>query len=79
MNAASSEQRKRTAPCDVLRIAEAAERRQAEHLRARVLGIASVNRVVMYPGATTFARTPLLPSSCASDFVNPMMPALEAA
>ena len=32
-----------------------------------------------YPGATTFARTLRLPSSLASDFVKPMIPAFDAA
>ena len=31
-----------------------------------------------YGEATTFARTPRIPSSRASAFVNPMMPAFEA-
>ena len=42
-------------------------------------GSTSVSCVFTYPGATTFARTLRLPSSRASDFVKPMIPAFEAA
>ena len=65
--------------CDVPRLAEAPERRLVEHRRRRLLGSTSVSCVLTYPGATTFARTLRLPSSRASDFVKPMMPAFEAA
>jgi hypothetical protein len=42
-------------------------------------GSTSVNCDFTYPGATTLARTFLLPSSFASAFVKPMIPAFDAA
>ncbi len=66
--------------CDVLGIAEPTERRVASSIAAVASsGRTSVSCVFTYPGATTFARTLRLPSSRASDFVNPMIPAFEAA
>src|SRR5204862_535715 len=41
-------------------------------------GRTSVRREWTYPGATTLARTLRLPTSRASDFVKPMIPAFEA-
>ena len=38
----------------------------------------SVMALVMNPGATAFTVMPRLPTSCASDLVRPMSPALEA-
>jgi hypothetical protein len=78
MNAASSEQRKRTAPAT----SSGSPSRPSGVFESIACcassGSTSVNRVFTYPGATTFERTPRLPSSRASDFVKPMMPAFEA-
>src|SRR5436305_1086123 len=78
MNEASSEQRKRTAratssgsPSRPSGVFESIAPRASS-------GSTSVRRVFTYPGATTFARTLRLPSSRASDFVKPMIPAFDA-
>src|SRR5205085_7611778 len=79
MKAASSEQRKRTAPAT---FSGSPSRPSGVFwsISARISSeISSVSLDVMYPGATTFARTPRLPSSRASDFVKPMIPAFDAA
>src|SRR5919199_2278899 len=69
MNAAASEQRNRTAPAT----SSGSPRRPSGvfcNISARISSaISSVNLEWMYPGATTFARTPRLPSSRASAFV----------
>src|SRR5206468_11139850 len=79
MNAASSEQRKRTAPAT-----SSGSPRRPSGVAASIAPVASsgrtsVSRVFTYPGATTLARTLREPSSRARDFVKPMIPAFAAA
>ena len=65
--------------CHVLGIAEPSERVFSSIAPVASSGRTSVKRDFTYPGTTTFARTFRLPSSRASDFVNPMIPAFDAA
>src|SRR5262249_1469776 len=78
-NLAASEHRNRTAPAT----SSGSPSRPSGvfwSISARISSeISSVNLLVMYPGAMTFARTPRLPSSRASAFVRPMIPAFDAA
>src|SRR5581483_3260485 len=79
MNDACSEARKRTAPA--ISAGSATRPSGVFSIIAAVAssGSTSVSAVLTYPGATTFARTFREPSSRASDFVKPMMPAFDAA
>src|SRR4029453_11806193 len=79
MKAASSEQRKGTPPA-TFPGPPSRPNGVFWSISARISSeISSVSLDVMYPGATTFARTPRLPSSRASDLVKPMIPAFDAA
>ena len=79
MNDASSEQRNRTAPATSSGSPSLPSGVFVSIAAWASSGSTSVSLEWMYPGATTFARTFLLPSSRASDFVNPMIPAFDAA
>ena len=79
MKEASSEQRKRTAPATSSGLPSRPSGVFARIACRAASGRTSVSAVPIYPGATALARTPREPSSRASDFVNPMIPAFEAA
>ena len=77
--AASPEQRKRTAPATS---SGSPKRPSGVFCSIRLVASSvstSVSWVFTYQVATTLERTLRLPSSRASDFVKPMMPALDAA
>src|SRR5436190_1738310 len=78
MNEASSEHRNRTARATSSAVPKRPRGVFASIASLRSSAITWVSRVSTYPGATTFARTPRLPSSRASAFVKPMIPAFEA-
>src|SRR5262249_52852812 len=79
MNEASSEQRNRTAPATSDGSPSRPSGVAASIASFAASGSTSVSPVFPYPGRTTFGRTPREPSSRASAFVKPMIPAFEAA